>query len=236
MTSTLALEPNTFAKSTALSPDEVYRKLHQAVFDQRLFPGTKLLEERLASTVGLSRAKIRQVLARLAHEQLVVLIPNRGAFVATPSVEEAKEVFAARRILESGMVRLLCSEIDVTGVERLRAHVALEAAARSAGDRAAIIRLSGEFHLLLAEVLGNRALLRMLRELCAQVCLIIALYDKPNTPACPHHEHGDIVDWLERNDADAAAEAMLRHLNHIENTLDLNGSGEPQVNYEALFA
>jgi len=219
-----------------LTNDEVYLKLQQAVFEQRLFPGTKLLEERLAGVVGLSRAKIRQVLARLAHERLVTLIPNRGAFVASPSIEEAREVFVARRILEPGMVRLLCQDVPPASIERLRLHVAQESAARLQNDRSAIIRLSGEFHLLLAELAGNRSVARMLRELCAQTCLIITLYDKPSAPACPHHEHTDIVDAVEAGDAERAAQAMLAHLDHIERTLDLAGADEPSVDLEAIFA
>lgn len=220
----------------SLTPEAVYNRLREAVFEQRLVPGTKLLEERLAATVGLSRAKVRQVLARLAHEQIVTLVPNRGAFVASPTVEEAREVFAARRLLEPGMLGLLCRTATPESIRRLREHTAMEAAARRENDRAKIIRLSGEFHLLLADLSGNRVLTRVMRELCAQVCLIIALYDKPNTPACPHHEHDDIIDALEAGDAEAASRAMVHHLDHIEGTLNLDREEEALVDLEAIFS
>ena len=69
--------------------DEIVEKIFAAILEHRLAPGTKLGEDRLATIFGASRAKIREVLAKLAHEQVVELIPQRGAFVARPSIEQA---------------------------------------------------------------------------------------------------------------------------------------------------
>ena len=59
--------------------DEIYEKIYVAILEHRLHPGTKLVEERLAEIFNVSRARIREVLARLAHEQIVELYPQRGA-------------------------------------------------------------------------------------------------------------------------------------------------------------
>src|SRR5690606_41980575 len=77
--------------------NEIHERVYSAVLDNRLKPGTKLVEERLAEIFSVSRPRIREVLARLAHEQVVELIPQRGAFVAKPTIEKAKDVFEARR-------------------------------------------------------------------------------------------------------------------------------------------
>lgn len=221
----------------ALSNDEVYEKLQRAVFEHRLKPGTRLVEDHLAEVAGSTRGRIRQVLARLAHEGLVTLTPNRGACVASPTVEEAREVFGMRFMLEPAMVKALAARRDPTQIARLRHHVQQEAAARAANDRPAIIRLSGEFHILLSTLTGNRILMRSMRELCAQTCLVITLYDKPNTPACPYHEHEDVIDAIERGDGDAAAHLMTHHLEHIEQTLDLDApEDEGPEDLHALFA
>ena len=59
--------------------DEIYEKIYVAVLEHRSLPGTKLVEEKLAEIFSVSRARVREVLARLAHEQIVQLIPQRGA-------------------------------------------------------------------------------------------------------------------------------------------------------------
>ncbi|OZI31780.1 GntR family transcriptional regulator [Bordetella genomosp. 10] len=221
----------------SLSNDEIHAKLQQAVLEHRLKPGTRLVEDHLAEVAGSTRARIRQVLARLAHESLVTLVPNRGACVASPTVEEAREVFAMRHLLEPSMVQWLAERPQPAHIKRLRAHVAQEAEARAAGDRPRIIRLSGEFHMLLAELTGNRLLSRTLRELCAQTCLVITLYDKPNTPACPYHEHEDVIAAIEAGDGARAAELMRHHLRHIEQTLALEGPApDAPVDLQALFS
>lgn len=213
-------------EARALSNQEIHEKLQRAVFEHRLKPGTRLVEDHLADMSGSTRASIRQVLARLAHEGLVTLTPNRGARVASPTVQEAREVFAMRFMLEPAMVRQLAQQRIPGHASRLREHVMAEAAARARGDRPAIIRLSGEFHILLAELTGNRILMRSMRELCAQTCLVITLYDKPNTPACPYHEHEDVIEAIEQGDAEKAARFMTHHLSHIEQTLALDSPGD----------
>ena len=117
-------------------------------------PGTKLGEDRMATIFGTSRAKIREVLARLAYDQVVDLVPQRGAFVAKPTIEQAQDVFEARRLIEPGVLRRLIATLDDVKVQRLRRHLESETDARARDDKRSIVRLSGEFHVLLAELAG----------------------------------------------------------------------------------
>ena len=119
---------------------------------------------------------------------------------------------------------------------RLRKNIAMEAEARARNDRRATIRLSGEFHVLIAELAQNPYMGKYMRELCSLTCLVIALYDAPGTPACPHHEHTAIVDALEARDADKACALMVEHLTHVENTLRLEMPADDEIDLEALFA
>lgn len=162
--------------------DEIADRISTAILEQRLVPGTKLGEDRLASIFGISRAKVREVLARLSHEQVVELIPQRGAFVSKPSVEQAYDVFEARRMIEPGLIERLGRTLTPAKLERLQQHLDREAAAREKQDTRAIVRLSGEFHVLLAELAGNTALIKVTRELSTLTCLIISLYDAPRRP------------------------------------------------------
>ena len=94
----------------------------------------------------------------------------------------------------------------------------------------------GEFHVLLADAALNPYVSKYMHELCSLTCLVIALYDAPGTPACPHHEHAAIVDALEARAADAACALMVEHLDHVENTLRLEMPADAEVDFQALFA
>jgi len=214
--------------------DEIYERIYVAILEHRLHPGTKLGEERLAEIFGVSRARVREVLARLAHEQIVELYPQRGAYVAKPTIEQARDVFEARRLIEPAVMRRLIETITPERVARLRQHVELEEDARRRNDKRAVIRLSGEFHTLAAELAGNSALARTMRELCMLTCLTIFLYDAPTATSCRHDEHGHIIDAVAKRDRVRAEKLMLSHLDHIESSLKLdNQSGDADL--EAIF-
>jgi DNA-binding GntR family transcriptional regulator len=220
----------------AMTSEQFYQKIQQAIFEHRLTPGTQLVEERLVELSGMTRTKIRPVLTRLAHEQLVTLIPNRGAFIASPTVEEARELFFTRKVIEPAVIKLLCERAESIDIKKLKQHVLKEAKARRDDDRTAIIRLSGEFHILLAELAGNAILVRMIRELTAQTCLVITLYDRPNTPACTHHHHADIIEAVEAKDVMLATKRMGKHLNDCENALRLENDVKEEVDLKSIFA
>jgi DNA-binding GntR family transcriptional regulator len=215
---------------------EIYERIVAAIIEHRLPPGTQLIEEKLAGVFGVTRSRVRSVLARLAHEKLVTLHRNRGAFVAAPSVAEARDVFGARRLLEPGLLERVIERATARDIAALRAHVKKEDAARAAQDRQAIIRLSGEFHLVLAEIAGNALVVQMLKELSSLTCLIIILYDAPALPACPHEEHGELTDAIEERDVARASALMVKHLEHVEASLRLVGEQSPEVDLQEVFA
>ena len=226
-------------RSAAHAGDDViasiYDQLSGAIFDRRLPPGTKLVEQNLAAIFGVSRARIRSVLGRLAHDHLVTLERNRGARVSTPGIDEAREVFEARKLLEDGTVRAAARNATPGQLRQLRAHVGEEAATRREGDRQAGIRLSGRFHLLLADAGGNRVLLDLLRGLVARSSLVIALYERPGQGDCSNHDHQHLLDRVAAGDVDGAAASMAAHLDEIRGQLDLSVQGSSRVSLENVF-
>jgi len=215
------------------SVDEIHEKIYVAILEHRLHPGTKLGEEKMADIFGVSRARIREVLGRLAHERIVELFSQRGAFVARPTIEQARDVFEARRLIEPAVLRRLADTLTPEKTQRLRRHVEREHDAHRR-DKRMVIRLSGEFHTLLAELAGNSALARITRELCMLTCLTIFLYDAPTAHSCREDEHQAIVDAVARRDRGRAEALMLDHLDHIEGSLQLdNAPGEADL--EAIF-
>jgi len=204
-----------------ISEGPIRQRILHAIFERRLQPGEKLTEERLAELFGVSRTVVRQALARLAQDGIVVHRPNKGATVASPTPAETRQILAVRYMVEPEMAAAVARGVDAAGLRRLRKHLEAENAARRSGDRATLVRLTGEFHLLLAEVIGNQVLVRLMTELGALTCLAILLYARDDESACPPNEHEQIVTAIGQGDAKAAAAIMLKHLRHVEADLDL---------------
>ena len=228
--------PGQAISARPMAGDVIYERILTSIMEHRLTPGTKLVEEKLAGIFGVSRTRVREVLARLSHEGLITTVPNRGAFIASPTPDEARAIFDARRLLEPALLRYLCKEAKPENIAQLRAHVAQEAAARLANNRRAIIRLSGEFHIRIADMVGNSVMSKMMRELASLTCLIIVLYDSPTVPACTHDEHAGIIDAIASGDAEAAEAAMSAHLDHIEQVLDMSTPPGEDEDLEVLLS
>jgi DNA-binding GntR family transcriptional regulator len=218
-----------------LGIDEIYERMLTAIVENRLRPGMQLVEERLATIFGVSRTKIREATSRLVHQGVATNLPNRGAFVATPTPAQALELLAARRLIEPEVVRLLARNATKKQVAALRSHVNREAATRAGADPRAIVPLSGEFHLLMADMAGNTFLARMLRELEVLTCVVIILYDNPRSQGCQYDDHVHLVDAIEAHDPEKAAALMLHHIDHIEASLDLSPPTDAEVQLEDAF-
>ena len=215
---------------------EIFEQMRSAIVEQRLPPGTKLGEELLCDIFEVSRPRIRRILQHLAYDRLVELQPNRGAFVARPSVKEAREVFAARRLVEASLVRGLAGRIAGSDASRLQRLVDGERAAEQHRDREQAIRLSGAFHLCLAELADNRTLSDFLKELVSRTSLIIALYDHPGEYRCSCDEHQRILDAVAAGRTEEAIAAMDAHLLVIESRLNLTGAGPGPVDLRRALA
>ncbi len=109
--------------------DQIVEAVTTAIVERRLMPGTHLVEQQIADLFSVSRTVVRQALNRLSRDRLVTLEPARGAVVAMPSIDEARQVFQVRRLLEGGMVRALAAQITDAQVARLRAHLRSEQSA-----------------------------------------------------------------------------------------------------------
>jgi DNA-binding GntR family transcriptional regulator len=199
----------------------IYKAVVNAVMSHRLPPGTHLGESDFCELYKVSRTTVRKALQRLAHDHIVELRPNRGAVVASPTPDEAREIFAARRAIEREIVPLAVRNATPASLQRIHEAMAEEDAARRSGDRANWIRLGGEFHLLLAQLAGNQVLLRFMTELVPRCSLIIALYESPVAAMCENSEHQDLATLIEQGKAKEAIHLIEHHLLEIEGRLRL---------------
>jgi DNA-binding GntR family transcriptional regulator len=194
--------------------ESVYHGLRRAIIEQALLPGDKLTEDVIGERFGVSRTIVRAALARLSAEGLVDLPPNKGAAVAQPSLSEAHDVFEARMCIERQVLARLVEKVSDKDIQRLEQHVASESKAKAHGGAAAI-RLAGEFHILLAELSGNRVLARYVDELASRCSLILAMYSRPHSSECSVNEHQQIIDALRVRDAQLAVASMDHHLHAV---------------------
>lgn len=194
-----------------------------AVSEQRLPAGTKLGEQALSDLFGCNRANVRRALAALATQHVVELRPNRGAFVATPSPREAREVFEARRAVERTLARNAVERATAEDLASMRVAIREEASARARGDRPAELRLSRAFHMRLAIAAGNRVLEEFLADLTLRSTLILGLYTVSGTSNCAEYEHAAIVEAIEAKDAVRVTSLIDAHLDHLEAGLDFDG-------------
>lgn len=204
---------------TSSATGVIVESLTRAIVEHKLRPGTKLAEQKLADHFGVSRTLVRQALFQLSQNRLITLEPARGAFVSAPSAEEAKQVFAVRRMLEAQMARAFARDATPARMRALREHVASEKAALNEPDATHRIELLGDFHVRMAELLGNEVLARILRDLTARSSLIALMYQSGVAAAHSHEEHTEIVKALAAKDEERAARLMTDHLTNVEQTL-----------------
>ena len=98
----------------------IVETLTRSIVEHRLQPGTKLVEQTLANQFGVSRTLIRQALFKLSQNRLIHMQPARGAFVAAPSIAEAQQVFAVRRMLEAGMTQAFIRQVTPEQIAALK--------------------------------------------------------------------------------------------------------------------
>jgi DNA-binding GntR family transcriptional regulator len=195
--------------------DAIYASLRRAILEQALKPGTKLPEDSIGETFGVSRTSARNALVRLSSDGLVEIKPNRGAAVAMPTLQEAEEVFALRRCLEREVIERLCKRMPRDGIDALTSHVKEEERAVKASSPRSI-RLAGEFHILLAELTGSKLLVDFVNQIVSRASLILARFGRPHSAECGIEEHLQLIEALKNLDQAAAVKIMDHHLHAVE--------------------
>ncbi|HIG36335.1 MAG TPA: GntR family transcriptional regulator [Oceanospirillaceae bacterium] len=202
--------------------EEIAQSIINDVMEQRLAPGTRLSEKRLCDTFSTSRMYARRALLTLANRHVVELTANKGARIRKPTLQQAKHLFAARRAIEPVIITALIGQRTQAHIIALEAHLQVEQQAYLDNQRHDLIRLSGEFHLLLASMQSNALLADFMQTLITESSLITGMYGQQSFANCPPHEHRDLVAAIVAKDEATALTLMAQHLHHIEADLALN--------------
>lgn len=198
--------------------------LAQAIHEHRLAPGAKLSEDEVGEIFGVSRTIVRAALQQLSHGRLVELKRNRGAFVAQPSVREAREIFEARALLEPRTARSAAERAKPTDIAILHRHIAAEHQALHEGNAGRALFLSGAFHVEIARIADQDTIAAFIGQLVARSSLIIALYWRRRQALCESHAHHDLIEAIAAHDSALAEELMKSHLLDLLTSLDLKST------------
>lgn len=237
MVSAIKLKTEQKPNKTGTTDDHIYDQMFSAILEQRLSPGTKLSEDVLGEIFGVSRTVIRKILQRLAHEKVVNIMPNRGAYVSEPTPDEARDVLDARKVVESGIMQRVIKNCTSADIKVLESMLKEEAVSIEKGEHSKWVALSGDFHLALAKIAGNHSLTDYLRELVSRTSLVHVQYQskKMGGQSCSCDEHGDIIEAIRKRDEAKAVQLMIDHLQACEEQLNLDGK-EPLSDLYEIFS
>lgn len=200
----------------SLSADDLYSRIFEAILEQRLHPGSRMTEDSLGQMFGARRSEVRGVLTRLSHQQIIILRPNHRPRVAAMEAEQTRQTLHARRLAETTLVRLACQQPQPDHLARLHAIIERERHYSTPGRG---LRLSGEFHLELADMAGNAPLAHFLGSLVPLTSLAIAQFDAQDEDYCDWQVHQGILDAVEQQEMAMAVSMLGQHLNHLEGML-----------------
>jgi DNA-binding GntR family transcriptional regulator len=170
------------------------------VMQQHLGPGTHLSEKSVCDRFGVSRMNVKRALLTLSNIGVVELQANKGARIRQPTLQQAMTLFETRRAIEPIIIKNVVAQRSDADIVSLNAHVELEEQAFSNNDRHQLIRLSGEFHLLIASFQNNHLLTGFMQTLITQSSLITGMYGQHSFSNCPPSEHRNLIEAIKNQD------------------------------------
>jgi len=217
------------AKETVAIVETIVDVIVNDVMEQRIKPGARLSEKSLCERFGVSRMYVRRALLTLSNKGIVALQANKGASIRRPTLQQAVTLFEARRAIESIIIKSVIEQRNEADIAKLNAHMELEEQAFVANDRYELIRLSAEFHLLIASFQDNYLLTGFMKTLVTESSLITGMYGQHSFSNCPPSEHCLLVDAIKNQDQQSALDLMLAHLNHIEADLAIKADSNLNI-------
>lgn len=204
----------------------IYNRLWKAIIEQKLRPGAKLREDVIGETFSISRTVIRKILVIMEQEGIVELPMNRGAYVASPSPQDAKEAVDAAALINVHAVSKITAPghtIEPDHIERMKRHVALQAGAEAAGSFAEIRIISGEFLVLLVHIYGNRILAGEYENLITRMTLAASLYQRGDRQLRAGAKfQQDLTDRIVEHDQKGAVKLVTGFYEQLEASFDYN--------------
>lgn len=206
------------------SENSVYQKLKTAIRKRYIKQGSQLVEVTLAQKLGVSRTPVRSAIKKLEAEGLVNSIPNRGAFVITPTKQEIEETFLVRAELECMAAKLATQHCSQAALTELHQFIDFEAVVFDKSDLDTYYAANESFHIRIAQMSGNTVLSTYIQKLLDKTRIYLILYDPfLKIEYSPTTEHLDIIDAIASGDQTKACAAVKAHINSSINGLQAVG-------------
>ncbi len=206
----MIMEPRLYTTSA----DYVYQELRHRIVTKQLKPGQRLPEVNIAVQMGVSRTPVREALRRLASEGLVLIIPNSGARLASPTRREMEDTYAVREQLECISVSIAATRISERNLRRLDDAILEEENAFAEKNLEFYLEVNENFHRIIAESSGNRVLAEFVENILARTNAYVVFYDPfydiAENPSIAQHKA--IALALKAKDREKAVELMREHL------------------------
>ncbi|MEV5609701.1 GntR family transcriptional regulator [Streptomyces sp. NPDC052225] len=201
----------------SLLADRAYEELKGAVLANRLRPGDALSVPALAVQMNISRSPVREAVQRLIHDGLATHVPHKGAVVATVDVEDVRQLYVVREVMEGLAARLATERLDASRVAELRDL--LERHEREVGtgvDERTHIEMDMAYHRTIREVAGNAHLTAALDTIQGKAHLALhQLWRGQEAPRLAVAEHRRIFEAMTSGDPDAADLAARDHIRRL---------------------
>jgi DNA-binding GntR family transcriptional regulator len=205
----------------------IYQEIKSAILNRKIPVTMQLAEEQLGEAFKVSRTPIRSVLRRLQYEKIINIIPNKGAFINTPSEKEIQEIFQLRIILETEAVRIACRVAVETQLQELDALTFEEEKLYKQIEYAKGIQLTSDFHQGIVLMCGNELMANYSQELINISNIYLALHDSADTesPFCSR-EHRSIVQAIREKDEEKAVRELVNHFATVKTHLEFDKEPE----------
>lgn len=199
---------------------DVLSSLRAAVLDGTLAAGDHIVETEIAARLGISRGPVREALAELEQEGLVVKYPYRGTFVASFSAHDVREIYSLRALLEGRAARLAATRVQPEDVDRLQAVNDAMQEAGDAGLLHTLVEQDIEFHRQICQLSGHALLLRTWSQLVSRVRLFLTLADQVYfAPEYIVGTHRPTVAALRKGDPDLAQKSIEEPIIEVGETV-----------------
>ncbi|HAK41361.1 MAG TPA: GntR family transcriptional regulator [Synergistaceae bacterium] len=202
------------AERDSTATEQVYRELRRRIFLKELKPGQRLPEAALASRLSVSRTPVREALRILANEGLVDLVPNSGARLASPSLDEVRESYEVREHLEVLAAAKATRNITPVQLCLLEEAIDEEEGIFASRDLERYLEVNIRFHRIIAEASRNRTLSEYVVNILARTYVYMvffeSFFDFDSNPSLD--EHREIVKALRQRDESLTVELMRKHV------------------------
>ena len=208
----------------------VYEELRMLIMTGQIKPGTRMMEIDLAESMGVSRTPVREAIRQLEKDNLVTIEPRRGAYVSDISAVDLEDMLIVREPLEGLATYLATQRITDEQIEVIKnMNDEYEAALRDK-DKEKMIQSDTHFHNLITQASGNEYLINILLDLQEQVLRFRYIYFKSMKRAEEVvNEHRNILDALEKRDAEAARTYSKEHIKKLREAITQEKDFHPEI-------